>query len=74
MRVRARVRLKGFFLVPKSHQHARVEVPSCLSFLDPKRANYIIFLVIRHLFISVIDGDVRSVYHKLRMVSPRRRQ
>jgi hypothetical protein len=23
VRVRARVRLKGFFLVPKSHQHAR---------------------------------------------------
>jgi hypothetical protein len=35
VRVRARVRLKGFFLVPKSHQHARAQVSLCLSFIDP---------------------------------------
>ncbi len=34
MRVRERVRLKGFFLVPKSHQEARARVSSCLSFTD----------------------------------------
>jgi hypothetical protein len=33
--VQMRVRLKGFFLVSKSHQHARGQVSSCLSFLDP---------------------------------------
>jgi hypothetical protein len=33
--VRVRVRLKGFFLVPKSHQYARAQVSSCLSFTDP---------------------------------------
>jgi len=33
--VRVRVRLKGFFLVPKSHPHARAEVSSGLSSLDP---------------------------------------
>jgi hypothetical protein len=33
--VRVRVRLKGFFWLPKSHQHGRAEVSSCLTFTNP---------------------------------------
>ncbi len=31
MRLRAREKLKGFFLVPKSHQHARAYLSSAVS-------------------------------------------
>ncbi len=48
MRMRVRVRLKGFFLVPKSHQHARAEVSSCLSFLDPHSISHLLASVMIH--------------------------
>jgi hypothetical protein len=35
VRVSVRVRLKGFVLLAKPHQHARAQVFSCSSFLDP---------------------------------------